>query len=72
MAIKNGARERVWDRSSLVQIENLEFIFIVSIVEEDLIWRSSFNHESDGVIQTQELPSFHIVFRPDPLDFIFL
>ena len=54
-----------------MRIEELELVLVVSIAEEDFIWRSSHNHESDGLINAQELSYFCIILWPHHFNFVF-
>ena len=71
VAIKDGSAERVGNPLSTMRIEDLELVLVVSMAEENFIWRSSHDHESDGLINAQELPYFCIILWPHHFNFVF-
>lgn len=62
---------RVKNSPSVMRLEDLGFVLVVAIVEEDLLWRFSHNCEPDHFIQTKELARFRVILWPDHFDLVF-
>ena len=72
MAIKNGARKRIWNSPSIMWIRDFRFFTIIPAAEKDLFGRSSYYQVPNRFIKSLKLTSLRIIPWPDHCHLVLL